>query len=185
MRTPTIAGVSRAADVWMGLRAIVARRDGMRCVYCKVPTAATLEHVNPRSVSHDHSADNLRLACPLCNSTKGDEDIASWTARKGWLLDPPPALPGSVTAMLRDMYEPGYTGGYYTTGSTNSRVHVARGRCTLEVRPGRGYPWERVILGAEDHPLVVRATYDFLRRHYARRVGEKRRRTPGRRPTNR
>lgn len=166
-------------DVWMGLRAIVARRDGMRCVYCKVPTAATLEHVNPRSVSHDHTADNLRLACPLCNSTKGDEDIRSWVARKGWVLPPPPPLAESVSLMLRDLYDPNFPehGGYFTTGSTNSRVHIHHGRCFLEVRPGKKYPWERIMLGVEEHPRVVRATYDFLRRHYAKPVSARRSRS--------
>ncbi|WP_217924743.1 HNH endonuclease [Miltoncostaea oceani] len=166
-----------ATDVWMALRSIVAARDGMRCIYCKVPTAATLEHVDARSRHGGHHAENLRLACPSCNSRKRDEEINTWMAREGWRLPAPPPLPATVSEMVRTLYIPTFKApGYANSGSTNSRLRIDDQRvCLLEVRPGRPYPWEIIRLGLEDHPRVVLGSYDFLRRHNTAKAGGKRR----------
>lgn len=163
-----------AVDVWMALRAMVARRDGIGCCYCKVPTAATLEHVTARSRNGGHRAENLRLACPSCNSRKRDEPLDSWMSRKGWLMDKPSELPPTVSQMIRSHFDPQFSGqGYFSSGSTNSRLLMQEGRCILEVRPGRNYPWVKLLLGPEDHPRAVLGAYDFLRRHNTKTVRQK------------
>ncbi|MFC8415687.1 HNH endonuclease [Streptomyces coelicoflavus] len=58
------------------LRAIIGRRDGVRCFHCGVPFAstdeATLDHFVPRSVwCYDRMA-NFVLACDPCNQAKAD-----------------------------------------------------------------------------------------------------------------
>ena len=48
-------------------------RDKWRCQYCGdlvTEANATLDHFNPQSKGGEHSKDNLRTACLLCNSIK-------------------------------------------------------------------------------------------------------------------
>ena len=59
------------------LAALVRRRAGDRCEYCRMHQAlqgATfhLEHVRPRSRGGATDAANLALACPSCNLRKSD-----------------------------------------------------------------------------------------------------------------
>lgn len=59
------------------LRAIVARRDGVRCFYCRTRPGSlaelTLDHLVPRAHGGPWTAANLVLACELCNQAKGDK----------------------------------------------------------------------------------------------------------------
>ncbi len=68
-------------------RAILAR-DGGRCVYCGA-SAATIDHVVPRSRGGQHSWDNVVSACHRCNHVKADRAVADL----GWRLRTPPAQP--------------------------------------------------------------------------------------------
>jgi 5-methylcytosine-specific restriction endonuclease McrA len=55
-------------------RSAIFRRDGYRCVYCgRVFTDRDLsvDHVQPRVKSGDHSPGNLVTACRGCNIEKG------------------------------------------------------------------------------------------------------------------
>jgi 5-methylcytosine-specific restriction endonuclease McrA len=70
----------------------VAIRDGWFCFYCKRPLTVvglrsparwtdpakpTLDHVIAWSKGGTHALQNLRLACGLCNSRKGDREEVS------------------------------------------------------------------------------------------------------------
>ena len=57
-------------------RRVVIRRSGSRCEYCRVPAGALddsmhVEHVRARQHRGANAADNLALACRLCNLHKG------------------------------------------------------------------------------------------------------------------
>ncbi|MGW8746521.1 HNH endonuclease [Streptomyces sp. NPDC055794] len=58
------------------IRAIIGRRDGVRCFHCAVPFAstdeATLDHLLPCAIWPLHQQFNLVLACRGCNEAKGD-----------------------------------------------------------------------------------------------------------------
>jgi 5-methylcytosine-specific restriction endonuclease McrA len=71
-------------------RAIDAR-DGGCCVYCGATAEDCgshlhLDHVQPRSLGGEDSADNLVTACPACNCARKRMSLAQWSAYKGALL---------------------------------------------------------------------------------------------------
>jgi len=60
------------------LRGEVAARADYRCGYCRTPQAYTampmhIEHIVPLAVGGSSTEDNLWLACPLCNGSKGTQ----------------------------------------------------------------------------------------------------------------
>lgn len=155
------------ADTWAGLRRLVAKRDGFSCVYCGVPTAATIEHVAPRSANGGSDHENLRLACPHCNSTKRDQPVDEFLKSGAWRIPTPPDLPGTVREMLLSKFGwEGQSGGLVSTGSSNAKLKLAAGQVVLLVRAGKRDEWHQIQIGREDHPHVVAASYDFLAHHY-------------------
>lgn len=66
-------------------RALVIERDGSDCWLCLEPVdfdaswnsdwAATLDHVQPRSMGGSHELGNLRLAHRWCNSVRADDRV--------------------------------------------------------------------------------------------------------------
>jgi len=54
----------------------LARRDGARCAYCRIPFTdlrqATIDHVVPISLFYTWAAAHLVLACRSCNDRKAD-----------------------------------------------------------------------------------------------------------------
>ena len=62
-------------------RAILAQFDGM-CVYCKVASGKTMDHVIPLSRGGPHDAANVVPACRSCNSSKGSSTLEEWAARR-------------------------------------------------------------------------------------------------------
>lgn len=149
-----------------GLRALAAFMDGMRCVYCGVPTAATIEHVEAFSKGGVTQIDNLKIACPYCNTRKGDMEVEDFKESERWKLELPKNLPETVSLLLLEEYNYSQGAGIIRTSSTNSRLKIEKGDVFLEIRAGRRYDWETIFLGKENHPKVVAATYDFLHRHY-------------------
>lgn len=153
------------------MREVAAKRFGYRCHYCGVPTGATIDHVIARASDDAERAtvnqlDNLRLACPYCNFSKGDRPAEEWLAAGGARLEPPP-LPGSVGEMVRQCFRiTRDEDGAVTTGSINARLIIDDPRgVIIHVRPGRRYDWHEVVLGDAAEPRVVHASWDFLRRH--------------------
>jgi hypothetical protein len=63
--------VNRAA-IPQGLRDFVFDRDGHACVRCRTTDDLTLDHIHPWSLGGPDTADNLRVLCRSCNSSKGD-----------------------------------------------------------------------------------------------------------------
>lgn len=61
----------------------VLRRDDHACAYCD-RTAATVDHVLPRSRGGADSWENLVACCVRCNNAKGDRtpDEMGWTLRR-------------------------------------------------------------------------------------------------------
>jgi hypothetical protein len=59
------------------LRQFVRERAGQRCEYCHLPQHVGnsirfhIEHIRPRQHGGNDEPDNLALACPNCNWTKG------------------------------------------------------------------------------------------------------------------
>lgn len=66
-------------------RRSLLRRDGPGCHYCgREGERPTLDHVTPQSRGGSNALWNLVLACPKCNSEKGDLPLAEWVDR--WYL---------------------------------------------------------------------------------------------------
>ncbi len=75
----------------VALRRQVRDRAGERCEYCLIPesmswTTHTIDHILAEKHGGTTEADNLALACALCNSRKGS-DLASIDEQTG-LLEP-------------------------------------------------------------------------------------------------
>lgn len=153
---------------WAAIRERSVAKWGPRCWWCQVPTAATIEHLTTRSTGGSHWSDNLRLACPWCNFTRSDESVESWQAREGWKMPVRDNLPSSIRELADRDYGGLTPSGLIPTLSTNARLVVEAGSVYCEVRAGKDYQWRRVRLGPENHPLVVAAADEFLRRHLAK-----------------
>ena len=149
-----------------GLRELAAFIEGgYRCYYCKVPTAATIEHIEAYSKGGATHIDNLKLACPYCNTRKGRMEVADFIQSKRWQLEIPADLPPSVRDLLKENYS--WEGkNPIRTASAHSRVFLEEDQVFIEIRPGKKYDWQRTLLGKETNPKVIAATYDFLNRHY-------------------
>lgn len=146
------------------MRSIAARRDGYRCCYCRVPTAATIEHVDARSKGGSNWADNLMLACPYCNRKKGDRPLERFLAEEGWKLVRP-ELPGTVKEMLKQCFAWERGTGVVSSGSTNAKLELSNEEAILLVRAHKTDAWQRLRLGRADTPAVTQAAWDFLTRH--------------------
>jgi len=79
--------VPHRAGVPLTRRAVFAR-DGGRCMYCG-GSAASIDHVVPRSRGGRHAWDNVVAACHRCNRIKADRTPADL----GWRLRQTPTQP--------------------------------------------------------------------------------------------
>lgn len=79
----------------------VLRRDGHRCAYCG-RSAATVDHVMPRSRGGANSWTNLVACCRSCNSLKGDRT----PEEMGWSLLVRPEVPDAGRFWLREVDAP-------------------------------------------------------------------------------
>lgn len=156
----------RSTGSMQGLRALAAQFDGMQCYYCKVPTAATIEHVKAFSEGGKTHISNLKVACPYCNTKKGKMSVEDFIESKRWKMPPLDPLPESVRALLFERYNYQNGQGIIQTTSIHSRLKLKGDLVYIEVRAGKKYPWQEIKLGKETNPGVVAASYDFLERHY-------------------
>lgn len=154
-----------SSDTTQGLRRIVARRDGYRCYLCGVPTAATLEHIAPRQGGGRSKLENLRLACPYCNSVKGASPVEEFLAQERWRIEPPEELPESTRDMLVQCYGWRRRDGIVYSGSSNAHLEVRGNFVSVMVRAGIRDGWHSMTLGPQSNPRVTLAAWDFLRRH--------------------
>jgi hypothetical protein len=111
--------------------------------------------------------DNLRLACPYCNSTKGDRPAELFISEERWRVAPPENLPEATRDMLALCYGWKKSEGTVYSGSPHARLELAQGQVAVLVRAGERDNWHRLLLGPEEHPRVALAAWDFLRRHNA------------------
>ena len=74
----------------------VLRRDGHRCAYCG-KSAATIDHVLPRSRGGADSWENLVACCLRCNNIKGDRTPQEMS----WNLRMTPRPPHGMTWLVR------------------------------------------------------------------------------------
>ena len=58
-----------------------------RCAYCHAPGKQTIDHVDPLAKSGEHTVDNVVPACPSCNSSKNDDLLTVWLAKKARLRE--------------------------------------------------------------------------------------------------
>lgn len=77
-------------------RRAVLRRDGHRCAYCR-QSAATVDHVLPRSRGGPDTWENLVACCVRCNNVKGDRT----PEEMGWVLQTAPRAPVGHAWLLR------------------------------------------------------------------------------------
>jgi hypothetical protein len=78
-----------ATHIPVALRRHVRERAGECCEYCLIPEAMTwaahtIDHIIAEKHGGDSTAENLALACTLCNSRKGS-DLASIDDRTGFV----------------------------------------------------------------------------------------------------
>jgi hypothetical protein len=59
---------------------------GDMCFYCRVEAATTIDHVIPYSYAADDDIENLRPACPLCNSLASDKMFQSADEKRWYIL---------------------------------------------------------------------------------------------------
>jgi hypothetical protein len=52
------------------------------CVFCRLPSDLTTDHLIPKPRGGDDSADNVVLACQSCNTSKGDKGVFEWLGLK-------------------------------------------------------------------------------------------------------
>ena len=74
----------------------VLRRDDSRCAYCG-GSAATIDHVQPRSRGGADSWENLVACCLRCNNVKGDRT----PQEMGWQLRFAPRPPHGTAWLVR------------------------------------------------------------------------------------
>jgi 5-methylcytosine-specific restriction endonuclease McrA len=79
----------------------VLRRDEHRCAYCG-RSAATIDHVLPRSRGGRDTWENLVACCLRCNNTKGDHT----PAEMGWQLRFTPRMPQGRGWVVRGFERP-------------------------------------------------------------------------------
>lgn len=154
------------ADLRRTERILVAERDGYFCFYCRVPTAATIEHVEARNNGGSYHAENLVIACPRCNSTKGDRTVEEFLASGGQRLQVPEELPKTVHEMVLICFGSNVKEGFVMTGTPNSRLQIKDEQAIAWVRAGRGDEWRLFVLGPVDSAKVAAASWDFLTRHH-------------------
>lgn len=63
--------------------ALIAQRDGCRCVYCGATAESSgshlhLDHLRPRSKGGEDTVTNLVTACRRCNCARQDMTVAQW-----------------------------------------------------------------------------------------------------------
>lgn len=79
----------------------VLRRDEYRCAYCG-KSAATIDHVLPRSRGGRDTWENLVACCLRCNNAKGDHT----PAEMGWALRITPGMPNGRGWVVRGFERP-------------------------------------------------------------------------------
>ncbi|MDR5699725.1 HNH endonuclease [Agromyces aerolatus] len=79
----------------------VLRRDEHRCAYCAA-SAATIDHVLPRSRGGRDTWENLVACCLRCNNVKGDHT----PAEMGWQLRFTPRMPRGRDWVVRGVERP-------------------------------------------------------------------------------
>lgn len=67
------------------IRALYDEQEG-RCAYCGITLHGHyhLDHLIPLARGGTHNPDNLRIACPTCNMSKGAKLIEEWELVRGW-----------------------------------------------------------------------------------------------------
>lgn len=156
----------RSQGSMQGLRALAAQFDGMKCYYCKVPTAATIEHIKAFSNGGRTHISNLKVACPYCNTRKGTMEEGEFIESGRWRMDPSDKDYKTVRDMLFDLYGYENGSGIIQTSSIHSQLKISGDVVFIRVRPGKKYDWDEIKLGKETNPSVIAASYDFLERHY-------------------
>lgn len=75
-------GLSRPA-IPLSIRQQVYDRDGAVCAYCGDSDCDLhIDHIYPWSRGGTHALENLTLACPPCNMSKGAKTLDEWGGRK-------------------------------------------------------------------------------------------------------
>jgi 5-methylcytosine-specific restriction endonuclease McrA len=102
MENAEIRGVEYQQGTLAGyeVREYLLEKWGRQCCYCgKTDVPFHVEHIHPRSRSHDDRVSNLTLACKACNAKKGTQDIQVFLKDQPALLE---KLLKQAKAPLRD-----------------------------------------------------------------------------------
>lgn len=81
-KSPERTGYKRLPRPGMHKAALYGEQGGF-CNGCHnhiVPSGLVVDHIIPRSKGGSDEKENLQLLCPVCNSSKGDKDMAEWYA---------------------------------------------------------------------------------------------------------
>lgn len=86
-------GIELTKAISLRIRWAIYRRDNFACRlcgelvnfrdYCNNIDGPTLDHIIPRSLGGSDEIENLRLACRMCNSKRGNgQRTGGWNSRK-------------------------------------------------------------------------------------------------------
>lgn len=158
-----IRGVEYQQGILCGyeIKQYLLEKWGRACVYCgKTDVALQVEHIAPRSRSHDNRISNLTLACRGCNEQKGTQDLEVFLTDRPELAE---QLLKQARAPLRDAAAVNATRWalYERLKSLGVPVECGSGGLTKYNRTSRGLPkthWLDAANVGKSTPEVLRAS---------------------------
>lgn len=90
MQNPEISGIQYQQGELLGyeVREYLLAKWNRKCAYCSVENVPfEIEHIQPKSKGGSDRVSNLTIACHVCNSFKGNQDVRAFLSGKPELLN--------------------------------------------------------------------------------------------------
>jgi Zn finger protein HypA/HybF involved in hydrogenase expression len=77
--------------------------EAKACAYCETGMPLQWEHIIPASKGGPDTIDNMVLACPSCNQSKGNKNVLEWCKSQG--VGTPRVVLGKYLKLLLEAHE--------------------------------------------------------------------------------